>query len=173
MGITKTFFFVVNFLAVSSICLAQATIFHDIAQGNKKAVKVWLKSKPDLSIMNEQGQTVLHVAVMTGDWSMVKTVLKSKIAINVLDKQGKTALDCAVDQSDVKMVQKLFNRKAQVTTQQNAEYVANVTKFYFPRAVKLAMIISGILVAAVICYELGIGCLIAGACSVTGVQHLL
>ncbi len=137
MGITKILFFAVNLLTLSSICLAQATIFHDISQGNKKAVKFWLKSKPDLSIMNEQGQTVLHAAVMTGDWSMVKTVLKSKIAINVLDKQGKTALDRAVIMHNNKMAYQLVKVGGRVTSEDLAWKLKNI---YTSRALKFFVV---------------------------------
>ncbi len=137
MGITKTFFFAVNFLAISSICLAQSAIFHNIAQGNKKAVKAWIKSKPDLSIMNDQGQTILHAAVMTGDLLMVKTVLKSKIAINILDKQGKTALDRAVIMHNNKMAYQLVKVGGRVTSEDLAWKLKSI---YTSRALKFFVV---------------------------------
>ncbi len=147
MGITKTFFFAVNFLAVSSICLAQATIFHDIAQGNKKAVKVWLKSNPDLLIMNDQGQTVLHAAVQSGNRNIVKMLTKAGVELNILDKQGKTALDHAVEVGHVKISYDLVKKKALIACAYNEK---PLKELIIKRMMRLYKIFVGVIVVGAI-----------------------
>ena len=141
MRITKTFFFAVNFLAASSICLAQATIFHDISQGNKKAVKAWIKSKPDLMVLNDQGQTVLHVAVQSGNRKIVKMLTKAGVGLNILDKQGKTALDHAVEVGHVKISYDLVKKKALIACAYNQQ---PLKKLIIQRTIKLYTIFIGI-----------------------------
>lgn len=127
-------FSMVSFLAVSLVHAkslvqpVQSDIFYEIEHGNKKSIKTWLKSKPDLSIKNAQGQSVLHGAVVTGNYKLVVAILRSKIDLNLLDNQGKTALDYAVEHKFDKIVAKLARYKAQVTTPEAAEYVLNITK---------------------------------------------
>lgn len=124
----------INFLTVCSMFATckhvqfQSDIFYEIAQGNKKAVRTWLKSKPDLSICNDQGQSLLAVAVVTGQRDMVKIFIKAGVVINHVDKQGKTALDHAVEYGCVKIVCDLAKKGAKVTTTDNLYYLKTVLK---------------------------------------------
>jgi hypothetical protein len=98
-------------------------IFYEISKGNRKAVNAWVKSKPDTTICNEQGQSVLHAAVLTGDKKIVKAILKSNVDVNMLDKSGTTALDCAIDHGYKSIILEMIKHKAKVTTMENAEFV--------------------------------------------------
>lgn len=98
-------------------------IFYEISKGNRKAVNAWARSKPDTAIRNEQGQSVLHAAVLVGDKSTVKAILKSNVDVNMLDKSGTTALDHAIDYGQRAIVLELIKHKAKVTTVENAEFV--------------------------------------------------
>ena len=42
-------------------------IFQAIEQNNKKFIKQWLQNSPDLDVVNEQGQTVLIQAAISGN----------------------------------------------------------------------------------------------------------
>ena len=149
MGIIKTFFFVVNFLTFSSICLAQSAIFHDIAWGNEKAVKFWIKSKPDLMVLNDQGQTVLHVAVQSGNRKIVKMLTKAGVGLNILDKQGKTALDHAVEVGHVKISYDLVKKKALIACAYNQQ---PLKKLIVKRMTKLYKIFAGVIAVGAILF---------------------
>ena len=111
-------------------------IFHEISQCRYRAVKNWIKSKPNLLICDEQGQSVLHAAVLTGRKSMVSLVLQYRVDINALDNQGKTALDLAIESAstkeDRKIILMLISKHGRVTSYQNALYAKDVveTKSY-------------------------------------------
>ncbi|MCX5924322.1 MAG: ankyrin repeat domain-containing protein [Candidatus Dependentiae bacterium] len=90
-------FFLCALFLMSASTFQAVDIFYEISKGNRRSVKSWLKSSPDLSICNKLGQSVLHAAVLANSDHMVKIVLTSKVPVNALDKTGKTALDYAVD----------------------------------------------------------------------------
>lgn len=130
-------FSMVSFLAISVIQakqVVQSDIFYEIAQGNKKAIKSWLKSKPDLSIRNSEGQTVLVVAALTGQREVVKMLVKAGAVVNAIDNVGKTALDHAVEFGHVKMICDLVKQGGKVTTSDNLYHLKSVMK---DRAVSL------------------------------------
>lgn len=98
-------------------------IFYAISHNKRKAVNAWVKSSPNASIRDDQGQSVLHAAVLTGDRSMVQKMLKTHVDVNMLDKAGKTALDYGVDHGNKKIILELLNHKAQVTTMGNVDQI--------------------------------------------------
>jgi hypothetical protein len=131
MKINLYSFFMAMFLASSTIYsnqLVQNDIFYEIAQGNKKAVKAWLKIKPDLSIKNEQGRSVLTVAVLCSDHKIAKMLVKAGVAINAIDASGKTALDHAVENGSVKVVYDLIKKDGKVTTADNLYRLKSIIK---------------------------------------------
>ena len=113
---------------VQTIKPVQSDIFYEIARGNKKSIKTWLKSKPDLSIRNDKGQTVLAVAALTGQRDLVKMFVKAGAVINAVDSEGKTALDHAVEFGHVKMICDLVKCGGKVTTSQNLYHLKSVMK---------------------------------------------
>ncbi len=116
------FFLCISILMNASIFQA-IDIFHAISRGNIKTVNAWVKLNSNLSICNEQGQSVLHAAVLANNKNIVKLLLKSSINVNEIDKKGKTALDYAIDYGYESIVLELGKHKAKVTTEQNAEFV--------------------------------------------------
>lgn len=56
--------------------------------------------QPQLSSVNENGATALHVAVEKGDVETVKLLLNKSIDRDTRDNAGRTALDIAVSRSD-------------------------------------------------------------------------
>ncbi|HSW75716.1 MAG TPA: ankyrin repeat domain-containing protein, partial [Candidatus Saccharimonadales bacterium] len=60
------FFLCISILMNASIFQA-IDIFHAISRGNIKTVNAWVKLNSNLSICNEQGQSVLHAAVLANN----------------------------------------------------------------------------------------------------------
>ena len=136
----------------STFAPVQSDIFYEIARCNNKAVKAWIKSKPDLSICNQQGQSVLTAAVLTGNFRVVLAVLRTKVDVNAVDNQGKTALDYAVQHHYDKIVCKLAYRKAQVTSSEATEYVQKVVHPKYKKVCKrVAKITGGVMAGIVLC----------------------
>ena len=104
---------------VQTVKSVQSDIFYEIARGSKKSIKTWLESKPDLSIRNDKGQTVIHVAALTGQRDLVKMFVKAGAVINAVDFEGKTALDHAVEFGHEKSMFYLLKTGAKVTNQHN------------------------------------------------------
>jgi hypothetical protein len=111
----------------------QSDIFYEVRKGNTKAVKAWIKTKPDLNIKNEKGQSILTVAVLQEHYNLVKILLKAGVPVNSLDLSDKTALDYAVESGHDQMVLKLARYKACASTQQNAEIVTNIIQKKYKR----------------------------------------
>ena len=134
MNSTKSFFFIVFALAGSAVQakpqIVQSDIFYEISQGNTKAVKAWLKLKPDLSVKNAQGQTLLHAAVFADNRKMVKMLVKAGVLVNALDAAGKTALDLSVESGHEKTTFYLVQKKAQVSNHDNLVQVQAMISDY-------------------------------------------
>ncbi len=111
------------FFAITASLTAQENpIFHAISQNDTKLVKKMLQSKEYNNPTNENGQTILHAAVLTNNWKAVKVILISGFTnINQLDKYGKTAMDYAVEHGYNKLVKKLYKNKGKVTSLENAK----------------------------------------------------
>lgn len=99
-------------------------IFQSIEVNDKQAIRQWLKSKPDVYVLNDQGQSLLHVAVQASNRLLVKQLLKKKIDVNLVDQFGKTALDYAVELRYTKIAVDLLGYKASITQESN-EFVLN------------------------------------------------
>ena len=140
--------FLVNFLTVCSIystnTTVQSDIFYEISQGNLKAVKKWVSSKPDVSVCNDQGQSVLTAAVLTGSYNMVKAVLKSAVDINMLDQKGKTALDWACDYGYEKIVLMFVKKGAKVTNQDSLQQAKLIVLGYSQKIIRRFFIMGSI-----------------------------
>ena len=168
MKSTKSFFFMVFMLAVSAVQakpqLFQSDIFYEISKGNTKAVKAWLKSKPDLSVKNEQRQTLLHAAVLSENRSMVKMLVKAGIEVNELDVYGKTALDYAVEHGYEKLIFYLVKKKAQVSNHANLIKIQALISDYNKKIMRRFFIMLPIMlligypaIVCVICAMMGTG----------------
>ncbi len=141
MNRTKSFFFMVLAVAGSAVqaksLVFQSDIFYEISHGNTKAVKALVTFKSNLSVKNEQGQSLLHAAVLTGNRKMVKILVKAGVAINELNLQGKTALDLSVESDHIKMMYYLVKNGGKVTTQQNLLQAQFMIKKYIKKIMRL------------------------------------
>ena len=116
-------------LSFLSCSLFQASdVFKAIESNNKKEIQKWLKSNPNVDVLNDQEQSVLIAAVCAENDYLVKQLLKRKATVNVIDKSGKTALDYAVELKQNNMVLKLVKREAMVTSQENLVCVQKTLK---------------------------------------------
>ncbi len=123
-------------LLMSASISQSIDIFREISQCRYRAVNNWIKSKPNLLIRDQQGQSILHAAVLTGRKNMVSLVLQYRVDINALDNHGKTALDLAIESAstkeDTKIILMLLSKHGRVTSSTNALYAKDVveTKSY-------------------------------------------
>ena len=134
MNISKFSFYVVligSFAA--SVQGMQSDVFYDVIRGDKKALNAWLASHPDLTIRNDQGQSVLTFAAMAGNGNVVRLLYKAGALVNTLDHKGKTALDYVVERNNFVMARQLVQYGAKVTSENNALKLKNKFK---SRAIK-------------------------------------
>lgn len=152
-------------------------IFYQITHNNLKSVKALIKSEFDASVRNQDGQSILHLAVLTGDKSMVKAVLKSKTPVNALDYEGKTALDYAVEYGSKQIILELIKHKAKVTTRENEDYalyiikersfyLLNFTEIVHQIAMSVYMVLGGVFFLSAWTHNQDIACLtfLIGGC---------
>jgi hypothetical protein len=111
-------------------------IFYEISQNNLKAVQKWAASKPDVSVVDERGQSPLHAAVLAGKVSLVKAVLKSNVDVNAVDIDGQTALDLAVDHGYGEIVLMLVKKHAKVTTPASLAHAQVIVDAYVKKLLK-------------------------------------
>jgi hypothetical protein len=122
----KSLYFII-FTITANLTAEQNPIFHAISQNNPVLVKNMLQSGQYSNTINENGQTILHAAVLANNWKAVKTILKSnQININQFDTYNKTAMDYAVEHGHNKMISKLYKNKGKVTSLGNAEYTKKI-----------------------------------------------
>ncbi|ETL87363.1 hypothetical protein, variant [Phytophthora nicotianae] len=67
-----------------------------------------LKSKPDLSVQDSSGQTVLHLAAEYEEVESLKLLLRSKPKVDAVDSKKMTALHVAVGKGNLEIVQLLI-----------------------------------------------------------------
>lgn len=99
--------------------IVQSDIFYEIKKGNNKAVKAWLKENPDLSVKNDQGQTVLTYAAIQNRVALVKLFLKSGVEINAIDTTNRTVLDYVVEAKNNRFLNVLLHQGARVAQKTN------------------------------------------------------
>lgn len=131
--ITFTLFFIATNFFVS----AKNDIFYNISQGNVGKVKSWLKTKPDLKVKNDLGQTVLHAAVLSGNADMVLTLVRAGAPVNALNDKKQTALDTAVIMKNNKVAYQLVKVGGRVTSEDLASKLKNM---YKSRALKFFVV---------------------------------
>lgn len=124
--ITFKIFFTLS--SVVTFHIQTIDIFHAINHNYIKEIRTWVKSCPDTTVCDDQNQSVLHLAVLTGNYKIVKTILKSKVNVNLIDKHYKTALDYAVDYGYDKIAYLLVQHKAKVTTAANTRYICDIVQ---------------------------------------------
>lgn len=127
---TKLQVILCSLFLVSASISQSVDIFYEIANCDYQAVQYWIKFKPDFSIRNELGQSIVHAAVLTGKVKMVKEVLRSPVDVNICDNNGKTALDIASDYGDRAIVCELVGVGASVTSSYNEAWVKKTMHDY-------------------------------------------
>lgn len=124
----ESFFIIfVCFLGIQMLAAEQNVAFDAVVQKDIPSLRKILQKNTQVTQINNDGQTILHVAVLSNNAQMVNIILKSGLVnINQLDKYGKTAMDYAVEYAYNKMIRKLYKYKAKVTSQDNALYAKKV-----------------------------------------------
>ena len=69
-------------------------------------------NKADISTLDEQGRTILHIAAIYGYTEIIKIILKHDVDVNARDDQGNTSLHYAAWYGQAKMVEKLLEAGA-------------------------------------------------------------
>ncbi len=119
-------------------------IFRAIEVRDKRAISQWLKNKPDLNVVNDQGQTVLVVAVQAGNKSLIHRLLRNNVDVNALDKNGETALDYAAKLGHKQIILELASKNAKVSSIVNLEIVQDIIESKLEQAKNFAFL-SGLL----------------------------
>ncbi|POM63705.1 Hypothetical protein PHPALM_20862 [Phytophthora palmivora] len=70
--------------------------------------QVLLKGKPDLSVQDSSGQTVLHLAAEYEEVESLKLLLRAKAKVDAVDNMKMTALHVAVGKENLEIVQLLI-----------------------------------------------------------------
>lgn len=103
-------------------------IFQAVEVNNKQTIGQWLTSKPNVNVLNEQGQSLLHVVVKSGNRKLVRVLLEKKVDINIIDSLGKTALDYAVELKHKKIVFDLAKKNAAIGLDSNLAELEKLLK---------------------------------------------
>ncbi|RLN38268.1 hypothetical protein BBJ28_00017343 [Nothophytophthora sp. Chile5] len=69
-----------------------------------------LKGKPDLSVQDSSGQTILHLAAQYEELESLELLLKAKAKVDAVDSKKMTALHVAVGKGNLEIVQLLVDR---------------------------------------------------------------
>ena len=155
---SKIIFFL-SFLSTNLIHTEQNSAFYTIAQKDTKALDQFLKTAPS-DIVNEEGQTLLHAAVLANNAKAVKMILKSNSEnINQLDNHGKTAMDYAVEYGHKKILKKLYKQDGKVTSFENIQHAYKIISRPYKAAFFIGLCIFTIGACLFLCAPfIGIGC---------------
>lgn len=117
----------ISFVAMQIVAVNPNSIFYAVSQRNTRCLEKILKNNPDITQTNDDGQTILHVAVLSNNWKAMKLIIQSGFAnINQLDRYGKTAMDYAAEYGYNKIIRKLYKHNGKVTSIDNARYAQKV-----------------------------------------------
>ena len=165
MNYRLIFFFILFVCNVAN----SADIFNAIELRDKKSIYTWLKNKPDLEIVNKDGQSVLIKAVQSGNVHIVDRFIFNGVNLNKVDSFGKNALDYAVELGNRKIAKILIKSKASVTNQKIADDCRQLLKNehlwsrVICKAIKIICAIGIIAVAYCLVFFLGDGGSIAAS----------
>ena len=130
--------FLISVFAVASMfASAKNDVFYEISKGSVGKIKSWLKTKPDLTVRNALGMSVLHAAVLSGSSDMVAMLVRSGAVVNALDSKGQTALDSAVIMHNNKIAYQLVKFGGKVTSEGLA---CKLKSMYKSRAIKFFIV---------------------------------
>lgn len=107
-----------------------AAIFDPILDCNTALVRALINRGIDLTAINLDGDTALHVAVKAGDVDTISMLLNAGSDVNAIGNQGATPLHYATDATDKKILELLLNWKASLNVNDSAgETALNVTVY--------------------------------------------
>ena len=151
VNVNKKLLFFVS-LFVSNVVLS-SDIFKAIELRDKKSIKRWIKNNHNLDIVNADGQTALIKASKVQDLHIVEKLLRNGAGVNQIDKFGKTALDYAVELGNRKIAFVLVDKKASVSSNENACKCEKLLKvhFFYRLFKKICLISLACLAAIYIC----------------------
>jgi ankyrin repeat protein len=82
----------------------QVNLFDATAEGNKNVIKKHLSKNTDLTLIDSNGHTLLHISCIHGNFELTKYILEfyrknskkgKEDLLNIRDKEGRTPLHCA------------------------------------------------------------------------------
>ncbi|MBI2344743.1 ankyrin repeat domain-containing protein [Candidatus Dependentiae bacterium] len=136
------------FVSMQILTTEKDQAFYPIRQKDAYSLQSIFVKNFDFAHRNNEGQTILHIAVIMNNWQAVKVILKSGFSnINQLDKHGKTAMDYAVEYGYRKMVKKLIKKQGKVTSLENAIYTKELLSSPFK---KLLLVSLGFFIGAIV-----------------------
>jgi ankyrin repeat protein len=88
--------------------------------GSKEMIQAWLDAGADLTVKNNQNQTVLHLACLYANEEVAELFVKRGIPIKETDDYGYTPLAAAASRNSVKIVKMLLDKRADVNFRSDA-----------------------------------------------------
>jgi ankyrin repeat protein len=95
-------------------------LHHTLRFGRCKVLfSLWINSPIDLTIRNNRGRSVLHIAAATGQADLVEFLVVKSCEVNDRDVAGQTALHLAAAGLDLRPISKFIECRANMTVRNN------------------------------------------------------
>ena len=91
--------------------------YSDKARFEKRLANFLMEHKVDSFLRDKFGNTILHLAVMEGDFNEAWRAITDGVKVNATNDKGLTALHCAVEFNHSKLVNFLLNARADIEAQ--------------------------------------------------------
>ena len=96
------------------------SIFSAALVGDLDAIKDFLNAGSDINKKDNNGQTVLHVAIIEGHEEIIKFLISKRVDLNIKDSSGSTALFYAVTKNQNNIIKLLLEKGANVDVKNNS-----------------------------------------------------
>ena len=96
------------------------SIFSAALVGDLDAIKDFLNAGSDINKKDNNGQTVLHVAIIEGHEEIIKFLISKRVDLNIKDSSGSTALFYAVTKNQKNIIKLLLEKGANVDVKNNS-----------------------------------------------------
>ena len=96
------------------------SIFSAALVGDLEAIKDFLNAGLEINKKDNNGQTVLHVAIKEGHEEIIKFLISKRVDLNIKDSSGSTALFYAVTKNQNNIIKLLLEKGANVDVKNNS-----------------------------------------------------
>lgn len=102
-------------LIITINLLNASTIFKDIKNGNKLALKQYIANNENINAKNKFGDTLLHIAVSSNKYEITKLLIKSGAKLDSQNTHGETPLILALRNKNDELAQLLICNNADIS----------------------------------------------------------